>query len=112
MLDIKALIESLKGKGNVTINVINISDKDAAPVVEEVVEDTLESDFEVGDRVWVCHTAKDGSGTRHTEGTVDSIDTDDFGPYVRVTGDNGKHYKCGLTMNEERKGSKIFGYSH
>lgn len=68
------------------------------------------TEFNAGDRVMVCHTKKDGSGTKHTVGTVDSIGADDFGSYVRVTGDNGKHYKCGIVMNEARKGSKIFAY--
>ena len=91
--------------GNTVINIINITDTpvaEPAPVVEDV-----ETDFEVDDVVMVCHTKKDGSGTIHPTGTVTEIGTDDKGPYVRVTGDNGKHYRCGLTMNEERLGSKI-----
>jgi hypothetical protein len=109
MFDIKELMAALgKSSANVTINIYQNSE----PVVEEKVENTAEIDteFNVGDRVMVCHTKKDGSGTKHTVGTVDSIGADDFGPYVRVTGDNGKHYKCGIVMNEARKGSKIFSY--
>lgn len=100
-------IQSAATSGNTVINIINITDT-PAPVVEdadEVVE--LDTDFAVGDVVMVCHTKKDGSGTIHPTGTVTEIDVDDKGPYVRVTGDNGKHYRCGLTMNEERLGSKI-----
>lgn len=100
MFDIKELMAALgKSSANVTINIYQNSE----PVVEA-------TEFNVGDRVMVCHTKKDGSGTKHTVGTVDSIGADDFGPYVRVTGDNGKHYKCGIVMNEARKGSKIFAY--
>lgn len=108
MFDIKELMEALgKSSANVTINIYQNSE----PVVEESVEE-IDTEFDVGDRVMVCHTKKDGSGTKHTIGTVDSIGTDDFGPYVRVTGDNGKHYKCGIAMDEERKGSKIFAYAN
>lgn len=98
-------IQSAATSGNTIINIINITDT-PAPVVEDSVEE-LETDFEVGDKVLVCHIKKDGSGTRHTTGTVTEIDTDDKGPYVRVTGDNDRHYRCGLTMDEERLGSKI-----
>lgn len=104
MFNIDELIAKLQATGTtggVTINVINVND-DA--VVDAVEDDT---DFQVGDRVMLCHVKKDGTGTKHTDGTVDSIDTDSFGPYVRVTGDNGKHYKCGLKLYEVRKGTQI-----
>lgn len=103
--DLIAQIQSAATSGNTVINIINITDT-PAPVVEDD-DSTLETDFEVDDVVMVCHTRKDGSGTIHPTGTVTEIGTDDKGPYVRVTGDNGKHYRCGLTMNEERLGSKI-----
>lgn len=96
-LNIDELIAKLQATG-ITINVINVNDTD---------DGTLDTDFAVGDRVMLCHVKKDGTGTKHTDGTVDSIDTDDFGPYVRVTGDNGKHYRCGLKMYEVRKGTQI-----
>jgi hypothetical protein len=104
-LNIDELIAKLQATGTtggVTINVINVNDDtvtsaDATPV----------SDFKVGDRVMLCHVKKDGTGTKHTDGTVDSIGKDEFGPYVRVTGDNGKHYRCGLKMYEVRKGTQI-----
>ena len=107
MFNIDELIAKLQATGTtggVTINVINVND-DA--VVDAVEDDVLDTDFQVGDRVMLCHVKKDGTGTKHTDGTVDSIDTDDFGPYVRVTGDNGKHYKCGLKLYEVRKGTQI-----
>ena len=105
--DLIKQIQAAATSGNTVINIINITDASAEPTqVEDVVEE-LETDFEVGDVVMVCHIKKDGSGTIHPIGTVTEIDVDDKGPYVRVTGDNGKHYRCGLTMNEERLGSKI-----
>ena len=108
MFNIDELIAKLQATGTtggVTINVINVNDDAIATVDDD--DDTLDTDFQVGDRVMLCHVKKDGTGTKHTDGTVDSIDTDDFGPYVRVTGDNGKHYRCGLKMYEVRKGTQI-----
>jgi hypothetical protein len=81
---------------NITVNV----------VVNAPVKPAIDTDFEVGDEVLVCHRRKDGTPV-HTNGVVDSIDTDDVGDYVRVTGDNGKHYKCGTHYNEVRKGTCI-----
>ena len=103
MLDIDALIKKLQDSttGNVTVNIINVTS-------DTTVDDDFDTDFEIGMRVDVCHLKKDGSGTKHTTGTVDSFGTDDFGDYVRVTGDNGRHYRCGLKLDQERKGSKIF----
>lgn len=104
-LNIDELIAKLQATGTtggVTINVINVNDD-----VVTSTDDTPVSDFAVGDRVMLCHVKKDGTGTKHTDGTVDSIDKDEFGPYVRVTGDNGKHYRCGLKMYEVRKGTQI-----
>lgn len=103
MFDIDALIKRLQDtNANVTVNIINVTDAD--------VEDDYDfvTDFEVGQRVYVCHTRKDGTGTIHVKGTVESFGDDDNGEYVRVTGDNGKHYRCGLRLDEERLGSKIF----
>ena len=104
-LNIDELIAKLQATGTtggVTINVINVNDD-----VVTSADDTPVSDFAVGDRVMLCHVKKDGTGTKHTDGTVDSIDKDEFGPYVRVTGDNGKHYRCGLKMYDVRKGTQI-----
>lgn len=81
---------------NITVNV----------VVNAPATPSIDTDFEVGDEVLVCHRRKDGTPV-HTNGVVDSIDTDDVGDYVRVTGDNGKHYKCGTHYNEVRKGTCI-----
>lgn len=97
-----AKLQAIGTTGGVTINVINVNDD-----VVTSTDDTPVSDFAVGDRVMLCHVKKDGTGTKHTDGTVDSIDKDGFGPYVRVTGDNGKHYRCGLKMYEVRKGTQI-----
>lgn len=103
-LNIDELIKKLQASDTgVTINVINVNG-DAA-VVDDVVDD-IDTDFSVGDRVMVCHIKKDGT-SKHTDGTVTEIDSDDYGDYVRVTGDNGCHYKCGTHMDEARKGSKI-----
>ena len=107
MFNIDELISKLQASttDGVTINIINIGD-----TVDTDVDtvDTFDTDFTVGMRVGVCHIKKDGTGTKHTMGTVDSFGTDEVGDYVRVTGDNGKHYKCGLKLDQERKGSKIF----
>lgn len=97
-----AKLQATGTTGGVTINVINVNDDTVTSA-----DDTPVSDFTVGDRVMLCHVKKDGTGTKHTDGTVDSIDKDEFGPYVRVTGDNGKHYRCGLKMYEVRKGTQI-----
>lgn len=106
--DLIKQIQAAATSGNTVINIINITDTSAepTPVVDNSVEE-LVTDFEIGDEVMVCHIKKDGSGTIHPVGVVEDINVDDKGPYVRVTGDNGKHYRCGLTMNEERLGSKI-----
>lgn len=103
MFNIDDLIAKLQSSEKVVINVINVNND----VIVDDDDDTLDTDFQVGDRVMLCHVKKDGTGTEHTDGTVDSIDTDEFGPYVRVTGDNGKHYRCGLKMYEVRKGTQI-----
>ena len=85
-------------RNNITINVT---------VNGQAVEDSnIDTDFEVGDRVLVCHRRKDGTPV-HTWGEVDSIGSDDVGDYVRVTGDNGKHYKTGTHYNEVRLGTCI-----
>ena len=92
-LDTKDLIKLIKSGANITVNVtVNVP--------------TIDTDFTVGDRVLVCHRRKDGTPV-HTFGDVTEIDTDDVGDYVRVTGDNGKHYKCGTHYNEVRKGTCI-----
>lgn len=117
MFNIDELISKLQSStaDNITVNIINIGSGDAA-IVDDDTPDTdsaslrraYSTDFTVGMRVGVCHIKKDGTGTKHTVGTVDSFGTDEVGDYVRVTGDNGKHYKCGLKLDQERKGSKIF----
>lgn len=94
--DLIAAVKAAKGTVNLTVNVYS----NDAPA---------DTDFKVGDRVCVCHIKKDGSGTKHTFGTVDAIQQkDDKGYFTRVTGDNGCHYRTGLKLDEERLGSKIF----
>lgn len=108
MFDIDALIKKLQSStaDKITVNIINIGTDDDTD--DNVATEKYDTDFEVGMRVGVCHIKKDGTGTKHTVGTVDSFGTDDTGDYVRVTGDNGNHYKCGLKLDQERLGSKIF----
>lgn len=102
MLNIDELIAKLQSTGaNVNINIINVG------VDDTDVDDTPDTDFAIGDRVLVCHIKKDGSGSLHTDGTVSDIAQDDTGWYVRVDGDNGKHYRCGLHLDEVRKGTQI-----
>lgn len=106
MLDLKKLISDIQSlaaaDSNITIN-INVG----ADVID-TIDERPATDFTVGDRVLICHIRKDGSGTKHTHGTVDAVlQQDEYGWYTRVTGDNGKHYRTGLVIDEERKGSKV-----
>ena len=103
-MNINDLIKLIQA-GNVTVNV---SVTATSPVVEETVEDTPETDFDLDDRVLVCHIRKDGERV-HTIGTVIEVaGKDDVGYYTRVLGDNGKHYRAGLKYNEERLGTVIY----
>lgn len=117
MFNIDDLIAQIKAAasvdGQVTVN-ININQPTvSAPVVDDVVVDDEpvalpDTDFEVDDRVLVCHICKDGVTRKHTMGTVIEVQgADDKGFYTRVLGDNGKHYRTGLKYNEERLGSMI-----
>ena len=114
-------IQSAKVPSNITINVYQtaeprpIQDDDGTisvtdlldEIFAEPVEATPPTDFEEGDRVMVCHIKKDGT-SKHTDGTVTTVlGCDEDGWFTRVTGDNGCHYKTGLMLDEERKGSKI-----
>lgn len=107
-MTLQDLIASIQAaaNGNVTLNINIQGGADLSTDIVDDADDELDTDFEVGDRVLVCHIRHDGTRV-HTNGTVDSIGTDDKGPYVRVTGDNGKHYRCGLHYDEERLGSMI-----
>ena len=114
MNDIQKLIAAIQAAsrsidGDITINLnLNQPVVASADEVEEVVDDTPDTDFEVGDRVLVCHIRKDGTRV-HTVGTVDTVlGQDAKGWYTRVTGDNGKHYRAGLKFNEERLGTVIY----
>lgn len=65
-----------------------------------------DTDFDIGDRVIICHTRHDGT-TIHTAGEVIEVcQKDDKGYYTRVLGENGKHYRIGLHYDEVRLGSK------
>lgn len=117
MFNIDDLIAQIKAAasvdGAVTVN-ININQPTVnAPVVDDVVVDDEpvalpDTDFDIDDRVLVCHICKDGVTRKHTMGTVIEVQgADDKGFYTRVLGDNGKHYRTGLKYNEERLGSMI-----
>lgn len=116
MFNIDDLIAQIKAAasvdGAVTVN-ININQPTVnTPVVDDVVVDDApvalpDTDFDIDDRVLVCHIRKDGTRV-HTMGTVIEVQgADDKGFYTRVLGDNGKHYRTGLKYNEERLGSMI-----
>ena len=107
MIDIKKLIKDLKKEGNnVVINIFESSS--SSPVVEAPAPVVLPAtDFKVGDKVFVCHIAKDGN-TKHTRGEVIEVQRkDEDGWYTRILGDNGKHYRTGLKVDEARKNSKV-----
>lgn len=109
IMTLQDLIASIQAaaNGNVTLNINIQGGADlSTDIIDDDPVDDLDTDFDIGDRVLVCHIRHDGTRV-HTNGTVDSIGTDDKGPYVRVTGDNGKHYRCGLHYDEERLGSMI-----
>lgn len=107
-MTLQDLIASIQAaaNGNVTLNINIQGGADLSTDIIDDDDDDLDTDFDIGDRVLVCHIRHDGTRV-HTNGAVDSIGTDDKGPYVRVTGDNGKHYRCGLHYDEERLGSMI-----
>lgn len=113
MIDIKKLIEDLKKDGNnVVISIFESSSSSpsspSSPVVEAPAPVVLPAtDFKVGDKVFVCHIAKDGN-TKHTRGEVIEVQRkDEDGWYTRILGDNGKHYRTGLKVDEARKNSKV-----
>ena len=101
MTDIKKLIKDLKKEGNnVVINIFESSS--SSPVVEAPA-----TDFKVGDKVFVCHIAKDGN-TKHTRGEVIEVQRKDEDLlYTSILGDNGIHYRTGLKVDEARKNSKV-----
>ena len=103
-MDVKDLIKLIKAGATVNVDVTVGADGSAGTDVQ--ITQQPDCDFEVGDNVLVCHIRKDGSRV-HCYGEVTEIDQDDKGWYVRVTGDNGKHYRCGMHYNEERLGSMI-----
>lgn len=104
-MNINDLIKLIQGDNkalniNVTVSV--------DPAVTDAIVDDVDTDFEEGDRVLVCHIRKDGERV-HTVGTViEAAGEDDKGYYTRVLGDNGNHYRAGLKYNEERLGTVIY----
>lgn len=110
MLNIQDLIQQIQGataSGGVVINIINTGTDFVQPVEDNVVaEETYDFDFGIDDEVFVHHVRKDGEEV-FVDGKVIEVGHDDFGPYTRVLGDNGKHYKAGTTLGEERKGTRI-----
>ena len=112
MLNIQDLIQQIQGataSGGVVINVINTG-ADFVPTVEDNVvaeeEETIDFDFDIDDEVFVHHVRKTGEEV-FVDGKVIEVGHDDFGPYTRVLGENGKHYKAGASLGEERKGTRI-----
>ena len=103
-MDVKDLIKLIKAGATVNVNVAVDTDGNVDTDVD--VKQPIDTDFELDERVLVCHRRKDGTPV-HTWGTVIAIDTDDVGDYVRIEGDNGKHYKTGTHYNEVRKGTCI-----
>lgn len=111
-MNILDLIKEIKNAGsdatiNITINNFSTDDVDIDDAVD-TSDDLPYTDFEVGQAVLVCHIRKDGERV-HTMGTVDTVlGQDERGWYTRVTANNGKHYRAGLTYGEERLGTVIY----
>lgn len=105
-MDLQRLIAALQAASNNNINV-NITVTPAVSGEPDVTTPELpDTDFDIGDRVIICHTRHDGT-TIHTAGEVIEIQQkDDKGYYTRVLGENGKHYRIGLHYDEVRLGSK------
>lgn len=80
---------------------------DAMIALLNSLKDVPATDFEEGESVLVEHYRHDGTRVI-TTGTVTDIQMkDDDGYYTRITADNGKHYRTGLHIGEERKGSTV-----
>ena len=103
-MDLQRLIAALQAASHNNINV-NITVTPTVSGEPDAVE-LPDTDFDIGDRVIICHTRHDGT-TIHTAGEVIEIQQqDDKGYYTRVLGENGKHYRIGLHYDEVRLGSK------
>ena len=107
-MNINDLIKLIQGDNKaLNINVTVSVDPAVADIIADEVDD-VDTDFEEGERVLVCHIRKDGTRV-HTVGTViEAAGEDDRGYYTRVLGDNGNHYRAGLKYNEERLGTVIY----
>lgn len=108
MRNISEILNAIRNNtdGNTVIN-INFYGSDFTMDDEPVAEPLPDTDFEVGDRVVVCHTKKNGDTIHPTGEVIETLGKDDKGWYTRVLGDNGKHYRTGLKMDEARFRSKI-----
>lgn len=106
-MDLQKLIAALQAAYNgSTINVtVNVAGE--PEVAEPEVSALPETDFNIGDRVVICHQRHDSDSPIHTGGEViEVLQKDDKGWYTRVLGDNGKYYRIGLKYDEPRLGSK------
>ena len=105
-MNIQDLITKIQNStSGVVINIINTNEVvDTNDDVEDI--DTTDFDFEVDDEVMVHHVRKDGTEV-FVDGVVIEVGHDDFGPYTRVRGDNGNHYKAGASLGLIRKGTRI-----
>lgn len=105
-MDLQKLIAALQAASNGgTVNVtVNVTGEPMEDTVTAVLPDT---DFDIGDRVVICHQRRGEDSPIHTGGEViEVLQKDDIGWYTRVLGDNGKHYRIGLHYDEARLGSK------
>ena len=106
-MDLQKLIKALQADSNNNIT-INVTVTPAADTVTAPAPEPLpDTDFDIGDRVVICHQRRGEDSPIHTSGEViEVLQKDDKGWYTRVLGDNGKHYRIGLHYDEVRLGSK------
>ena len=106
MLNIQDLIDMIQGATiNITVNVNGV-DTDDTVTTDDTVDTTIDFDYDIDDRVLLKHIRKDGEEI-YVDGIVVELGEDDTGPYTRIAGDNGKHYKAGAKRGQERKGTTI-----
>lgn len=109
MRNISEILNAIRNNtdGNTVININFYGSDFTMDELAPEVEPLPDTDFEVGDRVVVCHTKKNGDTIHPTGEVIETLGKDDKGWYTRVLGDNGKHYRTGLKMDEARLRSKI-----